>query len=317
MAIPQRVKRETKTKAYDYKARHGANPHDIPMGANDVPTVNAVVAFQFHGDEIMTFEVDGEPYVAMRRIVENLGMAWGRQQTKLMEQETKFNCTLMCTVGADGKRRDMLSIPLAKLPLWLASINPNKVPDLQARAKIELYQERSAVALYEFWFKGSVVSAGGDVDARLSAMETQLARLTGMSKMTVHKVTGIQQDVALSTRLDETVNLLVERKFAELQMAIVPDLTAGEVIEMAGLTDMKGLRRLSRWVSDRLRIVHAEKGVAVRRAKLGRSRAYVFDERTCRDWLLDGGKEAILMRAQEMRGQGVLRLVVAKQDQQK
>lgn len=150
--------------------------------------------------------------------------------------------------------------------------------------------------------------------AKLDALDERVARIDGMGRMTVHKVTGIQNEVALSTRLDETVNLLVERKFAELQMAIVPDLTAGEVIEMAGLTDMKGLRRLSRWVSDRLRIIHAEKGVAVRRAKLGRSRAYVFDERVCRDWLLDGGKEAILMRAQEMRGQGILRLVVPKQN---
>ena len=162
---PKAVKKEDAPKTYDYKDRHGASPQEMPLGANDVPTVQAVVAFQFHGDEITTFEVDGEPYVAMRRIVENLGMDWGRQSKRLLEQEAKFNCRLMSTVGADGKRRDMLSIPLAKLPLWLASINPNKVPDLDARAKIELYQERSAVALYEFWFKAPAAPIHADLDA--------------------------------------------------------------------------------------------------------------------------------------------------------
>ena len=56
-------------------------------------------------------------YVAMRRIVENMGLAWQSQHPKLLAQRGKFNCCLMPTVGADGKEREMLSMPVEKLPL--------------------------------------------------------------------------------------------------------------------------------------------------------------------------------------------------------
>jgi hypothetical protein len=108
---------------------------------------NAIQTFHFHGDEILTFQRGGEPMVAMRRIVENLGMAWKPQTVKLMAQKDKFNCDDMVTVAPDGKRRAMLCMPVAKLALWLATINPNKITDLVTRAKVERYQAESAVAL--------------------------------------------------------------------------------------------------------------------------------------------------------------------------
>lgn len=317
MAIPQRVKRETKTKAYDYKARHGANPHDIPMGANDVPTVNAVVAFQFHGDEITTFEVDGEPYVAMRRIVENLGMAWGRQQTKLMEQETKFNCTLMCTVGADGKRRDMLSIPLAKLPLWLASINPNKVPDLDARAKIELYQEESAKALYDFWFKG-----GGDrlatLEATVASMNEMLVRLTGMQKMTVHKVTGLQGDAieikTLASReldIDAIVARAVdERIMSDDRRAALKNVSLREILNDEYKVPTKGRRSLQRKIFVRLSAYCLENRVSAYRCS--HSGTWLFDRVEASRFVRERCAGLIADHIAKLNGQGVLRLVVSK-----
>ena len=47
----------------------------------------ALVPMDFHGDQILTFKAGGEPYVAMRRIVENLSMSWGTQRNKLERQE--------------------------------------------------------------------------------------------------------------------------------------------------------------------------------------------------------------------------------------
>lgn len=84
-------------------------------------------AVPFHGDEIVTFEASCVRYVAMRRIVENTGIDWKCQSDKLLNQEEKFSCGLMPTTGADGKTYSMLSMPVEKLSLWLASINPNKI----------------------------------------------------------------------------------------------------------------------------------------------------------------------------------------------
>jgi P22_AR N-terminal domain len=93
----------------------------------------------------------------MRRIVENMGMAWNRQASKLLEQQDKFNCGHMLTVGLDGKTRKMVVMPVEKLPLWLTTINANKV-DVAIRPKIERYQAESATALHDYWTKGAAFS---------------------------------------------------------------------------------------------------------------------------------------------------------------
>lgn len=298
MAIPQRVKRETKTKAYDYKARHGANPHGIPMGANDVPAVNAVVAFQFHGDEITTFEVDGEPYVAMRRIVENLGMAWGRQQTKLMEQEAKFNCTLMCTVGADGKRRDMLSIPLAKLPLWLASINPNKVPDLDARAKIELYQEESARALYDFWFKPQQQVVHADLDADNRKV------IGGIVKGVIHKEVTEAMSVARAEIRAELQDMMdrANRRIGSLEYVPVLDVLKKHDIPA------KGRRQLSQRCSTLLRRFSLRNEFPMRSS--GEPTRWLYHVDAIDAWLKDQGLDIFRRHKAKLAGDGELFRVV-------
>lgn len=127
--------------------------------ATDLRTV------MFHDDEIITFESGGVRYVAMRRIVENIGLAWQSQHAKLLEQRSKFSCNDIVTTGADGKEYAMVCMPVGKLPLWLACINPNKVTDrdpaVQAakRARIERYQAECAIALHDYWTKGAAKRA--------------------------------------------------------------------------------------------------------------------------------------------------------------
>ena len=94
----------------------------------------------FNGQQIITAMAAGVAYVAMKPIVENLGMSWSTQQTKLMKQISKFNCVHMNMVAADGKLRKLLCLPLKKLNGWLFSINPEKVR-ADIRDKLIQYQE--------------------------------------------------------------------------------------------------------------------------------------------------------------------------------
>ncbi len=107
----------------------------------------------FYGDTIFCIEYQGEPYVPMRPIVENMGMDWARQSTKLNANKTRWTVAMMPTVAQDGKQREMLCLPLRKLAAWLASINPKKVRQ-ELRAKIELYQAESDDALWNYWMNG-------------------------------------------------------------------------------------------------------------------------------------------------------------------
>lgn len=107
----------------------------------------------FLGKEVTLVDNNGIAYVAMREIVEGIGLEWARQAKKLNEQSRKFNCVLMYTVAEDGKNREMLCIPIKKLNGWLFSLNPNKVrADLKTR--LENYQEECFLALWDYWTEG-------------------------------------------------------------------------------------------------------------------------------------------------------------------
>jgi hypothetical protein len=106
----------------------------------------------FHEDTVVLVGRDNEPYVAMRPVVENIGLAWQVQHRKLAK---RFSSTIteMVTTGADGKQYAMSCLPLRKLPAWLYSINPDKVaPGL--REKVVRYQEECDEVLWQHWTKG-------------------------------------------------------------------------------------------------------------------------------------------------------------------
>ncbi len=112
----------------------------------------------FNGQQIITAMAVGVAYVAMKPIVENLGMSWSTQQTKLMKQISKFNCVHMNMVAADGKLRKLLCLPLKKLNGWLFSINPEKVR-ADIRDKLIQYQEECFTVLHDYWTKGKAENA--------------------------------------------------------------------------------------------------------------------------------------------------------------
>lgn len=111
----------------------------------------------FNGQQIITAMAAGVAYVAMKPIVENLGMSWSNQQTKLMKQLQKFNYVHMNMVAADGKLRKLLCLPLKKLNGWLFSINPEKVR-ADIRDKLIQYQEECFTVLHDYWNKGEATN---------------------------------------------------------------------------------------------------------------------------------------------------------------
>ncbi|EKR7610061.1 phage antirepressor Ant [Escherichia coli] len=112
----------------------------------------------FNGQQIITAMAAGVAYVAMKPIVENLGMSWGTQQQKLMKQLDKFNCIHMNMVAADGRLRKLLCLPLKKLNGWLFSINPEKVR-ADIRDKLIQYQEECFTVLHDYWTNGKAENA--------------------------------------------------------------------------------------------------------------------------------------------------------------
>lgn len=129
-----------------------------------------VLKANFLGKEVTLVDNNGVAYVAMREIVEGIGLEWARQAQKLNNQKEKFSCVHMYTTASDGKKYEMICIPIKKLNGWLFSLNPNKVrADLKTR--LENYQEECFLALWDYWTEG--VARRDEVKNKLVAWQAK------------------------------------------------------------------------------------------------------------------------------------------------
>lgn len=114
----------------------------------------AIVAF--NGASLVTAKIKEIIYVAMRPIVEAIGLDWAGQTVKLNKNKERYGCCVIAT-PSNGGIQDMLFIPLRKLNGWLFSINPEKVrPDL--KETVIQYQEECFEVLYSYWTKGVAIN---------------------------------------------------------------------------------------------------------------------------------------------------------------
>lgn len=134
---------------------------------------NELIPVKFHEDTIYYTDYNGEQLVPMRPVIENMGLSWQAQHTKLLSAGNRWSVTMIMTVAQDGRERDQVCIPLRKLSAFLATINPDKVRE-DLRDKLIQYQEECDEVLWQYWTKGhvtkeSVAEAMYRLDDRVAA----------------------------------------------------------------------------------------------------------------------------------------------------
>ncbi|SFC76313.1 P22_AR N-terminal domain-containing protein [Pseudomonas citronellolis] len=161
-----------------------------------------LIPVPFYEDTIVLVGQAEQPFVAMKSVVENMGLAWQVQHRKLMERFAS-TITEMVTVAEDGKLRNMTCLPLRKLPAWLYSISPNKVkPEL--RDKIIRYQNECDDALWDYWSKGSATRPGAaGITQQLAVSRHRLALLKEL-----HRTRDRTLREAIHQQLDHASRLL-------------------------------------------------------------------------------------------------------------
>lgn len=130
---------------------------------------------------------DGEKRVAVKPICEALGIDPESQRKKISGDEILGSTTVLSTaVGADGKERQMTTIPFKYVFGWLFSINPKNVApeakEIVIRYKMECYD-----ALYNYFtgYADFVVQRQAAIDSQLDT--TKLARKNYRSANSVMK----------------------------------------------------------------------------------------------------------------------------------
>ena len=121
--------------------------------ANEVKTIGV----PFHGSDLMLVDVDGEPYTPMKPIVEGMGLSWTGQNDRLNRDRERFRIRVIrMQIPGDDQMRDILCMPLRKLPGWLMTVQVSRLKP-EIREKASAFQNECDDVLWNYWSKGRVL----------------------------------------------------------------------------------------------------------------------------------------------------------------
>ncbi len=147
-------------------------------------TSTTLTEIPFHNQFISAYRnEDGEAYVALKPICENMGIDFNGQYQRLKRAEWAVMC-MTHTTGADGKTYDMVAIDRQTFTMWLATIDTPRIRNEEAKRLVVLYQQEAAKVLEQHFF--------GD-----SLRNTEDERL-------------LRETIAINARLEETLRKLTD-----------------------------------------------------------------------------------------------------------
>ena len=143
-----------------------------------------LVPFDFHGDRLEVARDGDVVRVGVRSVCDALDIDTRAQLRKLRGKA--WACVVIMTTQVGGQGRELATVPLDALPMWLATIEPSKVAKA-VRAKLASFQTECARVLADHFLgrRGApsvdavrldtlhALTGGGDLrDNKLLAAET-------------------------------------------------------------------------------------------------------------------------------------------------
>ncbi|MCC6607951.1 MAG: hypothetical protein IT327_32395 [Anaerolineae bacterium] len=124
------------------------------------------VTIPFYEDTLIAqLGEDGEIYVALRPIVESLGLSWGSQLNRikrdavLSKKVQTLSVFVMNTQGdQEGQHREVVCLPKQYISGFLFGINAGRIKDVKLRTKVIQFQEEAHLIL-DAAFTGDAASA--------------------------------------------------------------------------------------------------------------------------------------------------------------
>ncbi len=179
-----------------------------------VPTTTQEV--DFYGDLLIVALANEIPYVAIKPITDFLGLDWASQRQRVQRDEVmKEESKLITTVGADGRQREMFSLPLEYLPGFLFGINASRVkPEL--KEKVIRYQRECFRILWQAFQSRAVtpdvipqlVADQAETKARVDIIEQDVKAID----QSVKEMRGILSEIrGLSTAHRATAKEMVDQ----------------------------------------------------------------------------------------------------------
>ncbi len=126
------------------------------MPKPETPPRQELAVVPFRGAELLAIAgaSPAETLVAMKPMVEGMGLVWEGQRKKLEGHPVLGTSTTVkvVQVPGDGQAREATFLPLARVPFWLATLHPNRIADAAVREAVLAYQAEAADALFAHFF---------------------------------------------------------------------------------------------------------------------------------------------------------------------
>jgi hypothetical protein len=210
-----------------------------------------IVRVPFHGDEIMTVEVDGRPHVVLKPAIEALGLDYWAQVRKLRERSWAVTASKAAT-GSDGKTYEMLTCDVRTFLMLLATVDERRVAK-DVAPKLIAYQAEVADAIEAYWTQGGAINPRA-TDEQLTAI---ISRAEAQARV-LRALDGIVD----ARWLEAKARHVAARALGEEPEVTPADrpLTVGEFLEEHGVTGAE-LRSMSPSFGRRLKALYvAEHG---------------------------------------------------------
>ena len=217
---------------------------------------------EFYGQSLITARSDeGVEYVAMKPLVENLGLDWEGQRKRIVRDEVLKSCMVIMEVQAVkrgfGGNQQMVFLPTEFLNGWLFGIETSRLKDEATKEKIIVYKKECFKVLHNYWLNKS-----NSVEARLEKLEVGLSSLAdsikemavAISKQsnTTNVITG-SPFLALNRSLSDERRLNEKKEFIKAVIQTLEDYPDGvsqtELINAAGYSQSEHTRR---WLQENI-----------------------------------------------------------------
>ena len=150
--------------------------------------MNKLKKVPFNGDKILVVEKGDKKYVAMKPIVEALGLDWSGQ-LKIIKNDPVLNEGMDVTsIPSRGGNQETVCLPLDYLNGWLFKIPALRYTGCRQEAIIK-YQRECYQALYQYFHKekpcsdnmrkiiSAITTEAAKKDDVIAALKTQVVRL--------------------------------------------------------------------------------------------------------------------------------------------
>lgn len=148
-----------------------------------------LVNIAFHGHALSTADIEGTPHVAMRPIVEAIGLGWQSQYNRIKRHPVLSEGVFMMNTPSNGGTQKMLMIPLSMLNGWLFGVDVNRVKP-EIRDTLIMYQRECFQVLADYWLKGEAINPRA-----LTLTPAQQCHVKQLVRETVHRTGQAYQKV--------------------------------------------------------------------------------------------------------------------------